>query len=39
MEETLHILLIEDNAADAFLLQESLAQVDRPPDVIHVETL
>jgi signal transduction histidine kinase/CheY-like chemotaxis protein len=39
MEENLHILLIEDNSADAFLLQESLAQVDRPPNVIHVEKL
>ena len=39
MEETLHILLIEDNAAEAFLLQESLAQVNRPPDVIHADTL
>ncbi len=39
MEETLHILLIEDNAAEAFLLQESLAQVSRPPDVIHADTL
>jgi len=39
MEETLHILLIEDNAAEAFLLQESLAQVTHPPDVLHAETL
>jgi signal transduction histidine kinase/CheY-like chemotaxis protein len=39
MEETLHILLIEDNAAEAFLLRESLAQVSRPPDVIHADTL
>ena len=39
MEETLHILLIEDNAGEAFLLQESLAQVSRPPDVIHADTL
>jgi signal transduction histidine kinase/CheY-like chemotaxis protein len=39
MEEILHILLIEDNAAEAFLLQESLAQVSRPPDVIHADTL
>jgi signal transduction histidine kinase/DNA-binding response OmpR family regulator len=39
MEETLHILLIEDNAAEAFLLQESLARVSRPPDVIHADTL
>jgi signal transduction histidine kinase/DNA-binding response OmpR family regulator len=39
MEENLHILLIEDNSAEAFLLQESLAQVDHPPDVIHAERL
>jgi signal transduction histidine kinase/CheY-like chemotaxis protein len=39
MEERLRILLIEDSSADAFLLQESLAQVDRPPEVIHVERL
>ncbi|MBN1568143.1 MAG: response regulator [Acidobacteria bacterium] len=39
MEEVLHILLIEDSAADAFLLQESLTQVDHPPKVIHVERL
>ncbi len=39
MEECLHILLIEDNYADAFLLQESLAQVDHPPNVIHAEKL
>lgn len=39
MEERLHILLIEDSPADAFLLQESLAQVDRPPKVFHVEKL
>jgi signal transduction histidine kinase/CheY-like chemotaxis protein len=39
MEESLHILLIEDSSADAFLLQESLSQVDRPPKVIHVEKL
>jgi signal transduction histidine kinase/CheY-like chemotaxis protein len=39
MEENLHILLIEDNSAEAFLLQESLAQVDHPPDVIHAEKL
>ena len=39
MEERLHILLIEDSPADAFLLQESLAQVDRPPKVVHVEKL
>jgi signal transduction histidine kinase/CheY-like chemotaxis protein len=39
MEDSLHILLIEDNSADAFLLQESLTQVDRPPTVIHVEKL
>jgi signal transduction histidine kinase/CheY-like chemotaxis protein len=39
MEETLHILLIEDNAAEAFLLQESLAQVSHPPNVIHAATL
>ena len=39
MEETLHILLIEDNPAEAFLLQESLAQVSRPPDVIHADNL
>lgn len=39
MEETLRILLIEDNATEAFLLQESLAQVSHPPSVIHVDTL
>ncbi|MBP1624692.1 MAG: putative Hybrid sensor histidine kinase, partial [Acidobacteria bacterium] len=39
MEENLHILLVEDNPADAFLLQESIAQVPNPPQVIHAETL
>jgi signal transduction histidine kinase/CheY-like chemotaxis protein len=39
MEENLHILLIEDNSAEAFLLQESLSEVDHPPDVIHAEKL
>ncbi len=39
MEETLHILLVEDNPAEAFLLQESIAQVDHPPEVRHAERL
>ncbi|MBP1622707.1 MAG: multi-sensor hybrid histidine kinase, partial [Acidobacteria bacterium] len=39
MEENLHILLVEDNPAEAFLLQESIAQVDNPPEVMHAETL
>lgn len=39
MEDRLHILLIEDSPADAFLLQESLAQVDQPPNVVQVERL
>ena len=38
MEENLHILLVEDNPAEAFLLQESIAQVHNPPEVIHAET-
>jgi signal transduction histidine kinase/DNA-binding response OmpR family regulator/HPt (histidine-containing phosphotransfer) domain-containing protein len=39
MEETLRILLVEDNPAEAFLLQESLAQVERPPVIVHAERL
>ncbi len=39
MEEILHILLVEDNPAEAFLLQESVAQVQNPPEVIHAERL
>lgn len=39
MEEILRILLIEDSDADAFLLQESLSQVRRAPDVIHADTM
>ena len=39
MEPILHVLLIEDNAAEAFLLKESLAQVSHPPEVIHADTL
>ena len=39
MEENLHILLVEDNPAEAFLLQESVAQVQNPPEVIHAERL
>ena len=39
MEENLHILLVEDNPAEAFLLQESIAQVYNPPEVIHAERL
>jgi len=32
MEENLHILLVEDNPAEAFLLQESIAQIHHPPE-------
>jgi signal transduction histidine kinase/CheY-like chemotaxis protein len=39
MEEPLHILLVEDNPAEAVLLQESLAQIDNPPQVIREESL
>lgn len=39
MEENLRILLVEDNPAEAFLLQESIAQVRNPPEVVHAETL
>ena len=39
MEENLHILLVEDNPAEAFLFQESVARVQNPPTVIHAERL
>jgi signal transduction histidine kinase/DNA-binding response OmpR family regulator/HPt (histidine-containing phosphotransfer) domain-containing protein len=39
MEENLRILLVEDNPAEAYLLQESLALVQRPPAIIHAERL
>jgi signal transduction histidine kinase/DNA-binding response OmpR family regulator len=39
MEETLRLLLVEDNPAEAFLFQESIAQVDHPPKVFHAERL
>jgi signal transduction histidine kinase/CheY-like chemotaxis protein/HPt (histidine-containing phosphotransfer) domain-containing protein len=39
MEENLRILLVEDNPAEAFLLQESIAQVRNPPEVKHAERL
>lgn len=39
MEEHLRILLVEDNPAEAFLLQESIAQIKNPPEVIHAERL
>ena len=39
MDENLHILLVEDNPAEAFLLQESIAQVRNPPEVKHAERL
>ncbi|NLT67066.1 MAG: response regulator [Acidobacteria bacterium] len=39
MDETLHILLVEDNPAEAFLLQESIALVHNPPELIHAERL
>ncbi len=38
-EAHLHILLVEDNPADADLVQEALAQVDRQPAIAHVERL
>jgi signal transduction histidine kinase/DNA-binding response OmpR family regulator/HPt (histidine-containing phosphotransfer) domain-containing protein len=39
VEDTLHILLVEDNSAEAFLLRESISQVRHPPEVVHVEEL
>ncbi len=39
MEENLRVLLVEDNPADAFLLRESIALVDHPPEVLHIERL
>ncbi len=39
MKDPLHILLVEDNPAEAVLLQESIAQIDNPPEVFHVERL
>ena len=38
-ESTLHILLVEDNPGDADLLRETLAQVEEPPELAHVERL
>ena len=38
-ERTLHILLVEDNPADADLLQEALAEVDHQPVITHVERM
>jgi signal transduction histidine kinase/DNA-binding response OmpR family regulator len=39
MEENLRVLLVEDNPAEAYLLQESISQVQHPPEIIHVEKL
>lgn len=39
MEQTLRVLLVEDDPAEAFLLQESLMQVPKPPSVTHADTL
>jgi signal transduction histidine kinase/CheY-like chemotaxis protein len=39
MEENLRVLLVEDNPAEAYLLQESIAQVQHAPEIIHVERL
>ena len=39
MEEVLRVLLVEDNPAEAFLLQESVAQVDHPPAILHAGRL
>ncbi|HSW38419.1 MAG TPA: response regulator [Acidobacteriota bacterium] len=39
MEESLHVLLVEDNSAEAFLLRESISQIYRPPEIIHVGEL
>ena len=38
-EVKLHILLVEDNPADADLVQEALALVDDPPAIAHVERM
>ena len=39
MEENLRILLVEDNPSEAYLLRESIAQVQHAPEIIHVERL
>lgn len=39
MEENLQILLVEDNPADAFLLQEAIAEIENAPRVIHADGL
>ncbi len=39
MQDRLRILLIEDSPDEACLLEESLSRVDRPPLLIHAETL
>ena len=38
-ESNLHILLVEDNPADADLVQESLAQINHQPAILHVQRL
>ena len=39
MQDRLRLLLIEDSPDEACLLEESLSRVDRPPLLIHAETL
>ena len=39
MKGPLQILLVEDNRAEAVLLQESIAQIDDPPEVLHIDNL
>lgn len=39
LRDPLRVLLVEDNAAEAFLLRESIAAVPNPPEVLHVERL
>ncbi len=38
-EVNLHILLVEDNPADAYLVQEALAQVDCQPAITHLKRM
>jgi DNA-binding NarL/FixJ family response regulator len=38
-ERPIHVLLVEDNPADALLLREALAEAAQPIEVTHVESL
>lgn len=39
LQDPLRVLLVEDNAAEALLLRESIAGVPNAPEVLHVERL